>query len=108
METCCATSGTCGGSTARSVREKLAARLELDLSRRIKELSRGNRQKVGIVQAFMHEPDLLVLDEPTSGLDPLVQETFYELVAEATGRGGPSSCRRTCSPRSSTWPTASG
>jgi ABC-2 type transport system ATP-binding protein len=68
--------------------EKLAARLDLDLSRRIKELSRGNRQKVGIVQAFMHEPDLLVLDEPTSGLDPLVQETFYELVAEATGRGG--------------------
>jgi beta-exotoxin I transport system ATP-binding protein len=68
--------------------EQLAARLDLDLGRRIKELSRGNRQKVGIVQAFMHEPDLLVLDEPTSGLDPLVQETFYELVAEATKRGG--------------------
>ena len=68
--------------------EVLAERLELDLGRRIKELSRGNRQKVGIVQAFMHEPDLLVLDEPTSGLDPLVQETFYELVSEATGRGG--------------------
>jgi ABC-2 type transport system ATP-binding protein len=68
--------------------DQLAARLDLDLGRRIKELSRGNRQKVGIVQAFMHEPDLLVLDEPTSGLDPLVQETFYELVAEATERGG--------------------
>jgi ABC-2 type transport system ATP-binding protein len=68
--------------------EQLGARLDLDLDRRIKELSRGNRQKVGIVQAFMHEPDLLVLDEPTSGLDPLVQETFYELVAEATQRGG--------------------
>jgi beta-exotoxin I transport system ATP-binding protein len=68
--------------------EQLAARLDLDLGRRIKELSRGNRQKVGIVQAFMHDPDLLVLDEPTSGLDPLVQETFYELVAEATQRGG--------------------
>jgi ABC-2 type transport system ATP-binding protein len=68
--------------------EQLAVRLDLDLGRRIKELSRGNRQKVGIVQAFMHEPDLLVLDEPTSGLDPLVQETFYELVAEATKRGG--------------------
>jgi beta-exotoxin I transport system ATP-binding protein len=66
----------------------LARRLDLDLDRRIKELSRGNRQKVGIVQAFMHEPDLLVLDEPTSGLDPLVQETFYELVNEATERGG--------------------
>ena len=68
--------------------EELAARLDLDLDRRIKELSRGNRQKVGLVQAFMHDPDLLVLDEPTSGLDPLVQETFYELVAEVTGRGG--------------------
>src|SRR5262245_23799581 len=67
---------------------QLADRLDLDLDRRIKELSRGNRQKVGIVQAFMHEPDLLVLDEPTSGLDPLVQETFYELVGEATERGG--------------------
>jgi ABC-2 type transport system ATP-binding protein len=68
--------------------ERLAQRLDLDLTRRIAELSRGNRQKVGIVQAFMHEPDLLVLDEPTSGLDPLVQETFYELVAEVTERGG--------------------
>jgi ABC-2 type transport system ATP-binding protein len=68
--------------------EQLAERLDLDLGRPIKDLSRGNRQKVGIVQAFMHEPDLLVLDEPTSGLDPLVQETFYELVAEATERGG--------------------
>jgi ABC-2 type transport system ATP-binding protein len=68
--------------------EEIAERLDLELDRRIKELSRGNRQKVGIVQAFMHEPDLLVLDEPTSGLDPLVQETFSELVAEATQRGG--------------------
>ena len=68
--------------------ETLAGRLDLDLGRRIKELSRGNRQKVGLVQAFMHDPDLLVLDEPTSGLDPLVQESFYELVAEATARGG--------------------
>jgi ABC-2 type transport system ATP-binding protein len=68
--------------------QELSERLDLDLGRRINELSRGNRQKVGIVQAFMHEPDLLVLDEPTSGLDPLVQETFYELVAEATDRGG--------------------
>jgi ABC-2 type transport system ATP-binding protein len=66
----------------------LPGRLVLDLGRRIKELSRGNRQKVGLVQAFMHEPDLIVLDEPTSGLDPLVQETFYELVSEVIGRGG--------------------
>ncbi len=68
--------------------DALAERLDLDLDRRIKELSRGNRQKIGLVQAFMHDPDLFVLDEPTSGLDPLVQETFYELVAEATRRGG--------------------
>ena len=68
--------------------DELAARLDLDLDRQINELSRGNRQKIGLVQAFMHDPDLLVLDEPTSGLDPLVQETFYELVGEATGRGG--------------------
>jgi ABC-2 type transport system ATP-binding protein len=68
--------------------EQIAERLDLELDRKIKELSRGNRQKVGIVQAFMHDPDLLVLDEPTSGLDPLVQETFYELVSEATQRGG--------------------
>lgn len=69
-------------------RELLAERLDLDLDRRIKELSRGNRQKVGLVQAFMHEPELLVLDEPTNGLDPLVQETFYELVGEVTAGGG--------------------
>jgi ABC-2 type transport system ATP-binding protein len=68
--------------------ELLAERLDLDLDRRIKELSRGNRQKVGLVQAFMHKPDLLVLDEPTNGLDPLVQETFYELVGEVTAGGG--------------------
>jgi ABC-2 type transport system ATP-binding protein len=68
--------------------ELLAERLDLDLDRRIKELSRGNRQKVGLIQAFMHEPDLLVLDEPTNGLDPLVQETFYELVGEVTAGGG--------------------
>ena len=73
---------------ARGRGDELAERLDLHLDRKIKELSRGNRQKVGLVQAFMHDPDLLVLDEPTSGLDPLVQETFYELVAEVTDRGG--------------------
>ena len=66
---------------------RLAGRLELDLDRRIRALSKGNRQKVGLVQAFMHRPDLLVLDEPTSGLDPLVQQVFHELVAETTGAG---------------------
>jgi ABC-2 type transport system ATP-binding protein len=65
----------------------LAERLDLDLSARIKSLSKGNRQKVGIVQAFMHEPELLILDEPTSGLDPLVQQTFLAMVGEARDAG---------------------
>ena len=68
--------------------DPLAARLALDLDRPIREQSHGNKQKVGLVQAFMHEPDLLVLDEPTQGLDPLVQQTFYALIDEARGRGG--------------------
>ncbi|MEU6072746.1 ABC transporter ATP-binding protein [Micromonospora sp. NPDC047074] len=67
--------------------EELAARLDLDLSVRVKALSKGNRQKVGLVQAFMHRPDLLILDEPTSGLDPLVQQTFLDLVREAKAAG---------------------
>ncbi len=66
----------------------LAERLRLDLDRAIHELSHGNKQKIGLVQAFMHEPDLLVLDEPTQGLDPLVQQTFYELLDEVRARGG--------------------
>ncbi|HEY3607316.1 MAG TPA: ABC transporter ATP-binding protein [Pseudonocardiaceae bacterium] len=65
----------------------LADRLDLDLSRRIGALSKGNRQKVGLVQAFMHHPDLLVLDEPTSGLDPFLQQQFVELVREANTAG---------------------
>jgi ABC-2 type transport system ATP-binding protein len=65
----------------------LARRLGLDLDTRIRGLSRGNRQKVGLVQAFMHDPELLVLDEPTSGLDPLLQQEFVAMVREARGRG---------------------
>ena len=68
--------------------EKLAERLDLDLDRPIHDLSHGNRQKVALMQAFMHQPELLVLDEPTQGLDPLVQQTFYELIDEARARGG--------------------
>ncbi|MFG3703156.1 ABC transporter ATP-binding protein [Micromonospora sp. NPDC047670] len=74
-----------GVPTARII--ELADRLELDLNARIKSLSKGNRQKVGLVQAFMHRPELLILDEPTSGLDPLVQQTFLDLVAEARQGG---------------------
>ncbi|HEY5628246.1 MAG TPA: ABC transporter ATP-binding protein [Candidatus Limnocylindrales bacterium] len=65
----------------------LAERLELDTSIRIKRLSRGNRQKIGVVAAFMGEEPLLVLDEPTSGLDPLMQREFLALVAEARSAG---------------------
>ena len=67
--------------------EDLAARLGLDLSRPIHTLSKGNKQKVGLVQAFMHRPELLILDEPTAGLDPLVQQEFYRLIAEVKAEG---------------------
>jgi ABC-2 type transport system ATP-binding protein len=65
----------------------LADRFEVELDRPLKTLSKGNKQKVGIVQAFMHEPELLVLDEPTSGLDPLVQQTFYGLLRQVRAEG---------------------
>lgn len=67
--------------------DELAERLQLDLTRKIKEFSRGNRQKVGLVSAFMHSPDLVILDEPTSGLDPLMQQEFYKIVLEEKARG---------------------
>ena len=65
----------------------LAERLDLELGVKIKTLSHGNRQKVGLVQAFMHRPELLVLDEPTQGLDPLIQQEFYALVGETSADG---------------------
>lgn len=67
--------------------QTLSERLQLDTTRRIGQLSRGNRQKVGVVMAFMNRPDLLILDEPTTGLDPLVQQTVMELVREACKAG---------------------
>ncbi|MEU9126870.1 ABC transporter ATP-binding protein [Kitasatospora sp. NPDC048540] len=75
-----------GGVPAARITE-LAERLDLDLGRRIGTLSKGNRQKIGVVQAFMHRPELLILDEPTSGLDPFLQQRFVELVQEADGNG---------------------
>ncbi|WP_123390052.1 ABC transporter ATP-binding protein [Nocardioides aurantiacus] len=76
-----------GGVSWRRVR-RLAERLGLDLDKRLGAMSHGNRQKVGLVQAFMHEPRLLVLDEPTAGLDPLVRREFLGLVREARQDGG--------------------
>ena len=65
----------------------IADRLSLDLDQKIRSYSTGNRQKVALVQAFMHEPEVLILDEPTSGLDPLVQQEFYRLVIELKSEG---------------------
>lgn len=65
---------------------ELVKRLQADMYKPLGTLSRGNRQKIGIVQAFMHQPDVLILDEPTSGLDPLMQEVFYQLIDEAKQR----------------------
>lgn len=67
--------------------EEYAKRLGLDLDRKFREYSKGNKQKVGIVQAFMHKPKLLILDEPTGGLDPLNQQEFFHMVADAHAAG---------------------
>lgn len=67
--------------------EELSDLLELDLDRPIRDLSKGNKQKVGLVQAFMHDPEVLILDEPTSGLDPLVQRHIHRLLREAKSDG---------------------
>jgi ABC-2 type transport system ATP-binding protein len=75
------------GPVAPGVIDGLAERLGLDLTRPVRTLSKGNKQKLGLVQAFMHRPELLVLDEPTSGLDPLVQREFLSMVREARAEG---------------------
>ncbi len=68
-------------------RRKLEKRFEAELDKPVSSLSKGNRQKIGIIQAFMHQPEVLILDEPTSGLDPLMQEAFYDTAHEARQRG---------------------
>jgi ABC-2 type transport system ATP-binding protein len=67
--------------------QKIAERFDLDLGRRFREYSNGNKKKLGILLAFMHKPDLLILDEPTGGLDPLNQQEFYRLVDETREAG---------------------
>jgi len=79
--------GNLRGGVPKARIAELADRLDLDLGRRIKGLSKGNRQKVGVVQAFMHSPELLILDEPTSGLDPFLQQEFVAMVREAKAAG---------------------
>ena len=79
--------GNLRGGVDPAYRASLVERLDLDPSRRFKEYSKGNKQKLGLVIAFQHRPELLVLDEPTSGLDPLVQQAFYGLVREAQAEG---------------------
>jgi ABC-2 type transport system ATP-binding protein len=66
---------------------KLAALVDLDMKMQVKNLSKGNKQKVGVIQALMHRPELLLLDEPTFGLDPLVQQEVLRLVVEARNEG---------------------
>lgn len=70
-----------------SVADRLVDRFQVVVDRPVRELSKGNRQKIGLVLAFMHRPELLVLDEPTSGLDPLMQHEFESLLREATAEG---------------------
>lgn len=68
--------------------DELATRLEAELDKPIRALSKGNRQKIGIIQALMHRPKLLILDEPTSGLDPLIKQEFYAILHEISTQNG--------------------
>jgi ABC-2 type transport system ATP-binding protein len=79
--------GNLRGGVDRDYVKRLTDVLDLDPGRRWREYSRGNKQKVALVVALQHRPDLLILDEPTSGLDPLIQQSFFELMREARGEG---------------------
>lgn len=67
--------------------DELADQLKLDVSKKVRDYSSGNKRKLGLVLAMMHSPDLLILDEPTGGLDPLVQQTFHEMMSEYRDKG---------------------
>jgi ABC-2 type transport system ATP-binding protein len=75
------------GSVDRGYQAQLIERLDVDPSRRFREYSKGNKQKIGLIVALQHRPDLLMLDEPTSGLDPLVQQEFFSVIREAKDEG---------------------
>jgi ABC-2 type transport system ATP-binding protein len=79
--------GELRGGVDRRVRDELVERFDAELDRPLRELSTGNRQKLGLIQAFMHEPELLILDEPIAGLDPLVQQSFHALLEEVAAQG---------------------
>lgn len=76
-----------GGNISLDFAHALAERLQADLNRPMRRLSRGNKQKIGIIQALFHQPDVIILDEPTSGLDPLVQEEFLTILKEIRANG---------------------
>jgi len=75
------------GGVDKLYQQDLIARLDVDPSRKFREYSKGNKQKIGLIIALQHRPDLLLLDEPTSGLDPLVQQVFYSVIREAKTEG---------------------
>lgn len=79
--------GKLNGKIDHNYVKQLSKKFEAQLDKKMHHLSKGNRQKIGIIQAFMHQPDILILDEPTSGLDPLMQEQFYSLIGQVSQRG---------------------
>ncbi|MFC1960622.1 ATP-binding cassette domain-containing protein [Chloroflexota bacterium] len=79
--------GDLRGGVDKTYVEELADRLDMDMSRKAKECSSGMKRKLGLIQAMMHKPKVLILDEPTNGLDPLVQQTFHELMREVSAEG---------------------
>lgn len=79
--------GRMRGTKDTKLRDQLIERFELEADRKIRKMSKGMKQKVGMISAFMHDPQVLILDEPTSGLDPLMQRRFIELIIEEKKRG---------------------
>jgi ABC-2 type transport system ATP-binding protein len=75
------------GGVDKQYQEDLIERLDVDPSRKFREYSKGNKQKIGLIVALQHRPELLMLDEPTSGLDPLIQQAFYSVIREAKAEG---------------------